>query len=292
MRRVSLFYAVFLIAACGPAELKPDAAAECDNCDSWNETQEAFRVYGNTWFVGTRGLSSLLIETDDGYVLIDGGLPQSAPKIVANIRQLGLNPEAISAILVSHAHFDHAGGIAALQRLSGADVYSSPAGLDALTSGELQPNDPQFSADAAAMGFPAIKNVHAVANGDVLSVGGVDITAVYTPGHTPGGMSWTWQSCALDNCYAIVYADSLTPVSAEGFRYSDGAADQLIASANSITELDCDILLTAHPFFFAMEEKLERRDAGNPFINPVACALYAENSLGWLQQRLDAEGTK
>lgn len=290
--RMTLIFVALLLAACGPRELEPDAAIECDNCESWNETQEPFRIYGNSWFVGTRGLSAVLIETSDGLVLIDGGLPQSAQKIITNVAALGFDPSDISTILVSHAHFDHAGGVAALQQFTGADVYSSPAGVLALSSGMLQEDDPQFSGDAANGQFPAIRNAASIANGAVLSVGDVDVTAVFTPGHTPGGMSWTWESCALDRCLHVVYADSLTSVSAEGFRYSDGAADQLIKSAQAISALDCDILITAHPFFFAMQEKLQKRDAGNPFVNPVACALYAENSLEWLQQRLESEGVR
>jgi metallo-beta-lactamase class B len=90
---------------------------------------------GNTWFVGTAGLTALLIETDEGLILVDGALPQSSPLIEANIRKLGFDPLNIKAILVSHAHFDHAGGINALQRLSDAIVYTSPAGEKVLHSG-------------------------------------------------------------------------------------------------------------------------------------------------------------
>jgi metallo-beta-lactamase class B len=102
--------AIVTLTACGPRELQPDAPFECDQCDAWNEPQEPFRVHGNTWFVGTGGLSSILIESDDGLILIDGGLPQSAALIDANIRSLGFDPLSIKAILLSHPHFDHAGG--------------------------------------------------------------------------------------------------------------------------------------------------------------------------------------
>ena len=115
-------------------------------------------------------------------------------------------------------------------------------------------------------------------------------SAVYTPGHTPGGTSWTWQSCALNTCYDVVYADSLTAVSAPGFEYStSGAADDIISSAGIIGDLDCDILLSPHPFFFGMQDKLERIDQGNPFVQNLACVLYADSMLGWLEQRLEAE---
>lgn len=91
-------------------------------------------------------------------------------------------------------------------------------------------------------------------------------------------------------CYDIVYADSLTAVSAPGFSFAaSGAAESMIDSAGRIAELDCDILLSPHPFFFGLHDKLERRDGGNPFINDMACSFYAESALDWLKQRLDAE---
>ena len=291
-RIVTLMIATTLLAACSPKELQPDVAFECDNCERWNEPQEPFRIYGNTWYVGTSGLSSLLIETAEGLILIDGGLPQSAALIDANIRGLGFDPREITAILLSHAHFDHAGGIAALQRFSGATVYTSLEGVKTLESGQLQTNDPQFVEGSEDSGIPAVKNVVALADRENVSVGGVDVMAVYTPGHTPGGTSWAWESCALDTCYDMVYADSLTAVSAQGYRFSDGpAANQLIDSAGAIADLDCDILMSPHPFFFGMQEKLERRAEGNPFVNNVACMIYAENALGWQEQRLHSEGS-
>jgi metallo-beta-lactamase class B len=292
MRRLTiLILSSVLLGACGPKVIEPDAAFECSNCESWNRPQEPFRIYGNTWYVGTEGLSSILIETADGLILIDGALPQSAALIDANIRKLGFDPLNISAILLSHAHFDHAGGIAALQRLSGAAVYSSEAGRSVLVSGEVQADDPQFLQYIDDSGIPVVSNVVAIGDREIVTIGGVDVMAVYTPGHTPGGTSWTWESCALDTCYDLVYADSLTAVSAEGYRFSDGpAANQLIESAGALSELDCDILLSPHPFFFGMQDKLEKIEEGNPFVNNVACMIYAESALDWLEQRLRSEG--
>ena len=279
-----------LLVACGPRELEPDAAFECSNCERWNTPQEPFRILGNTWFVGTAGLTALLIETDEGLILVDGALPQSAMLIEANIRKLGFDPLNIKAILLSHAHFDHAGGINALQRSSRATVYTSPDGVKVLRNGLLQEDDPKFLYGPDSTSFPAVKNATGIANGELVTVGSASVKAVHTPGHTPGGVSWTWESCALGTCYDIVYADSLTAVSAEGYRFSDGpAANQMIESAGAISELDCDILLSPHTFFFGMKDKLEKRDKGNPFINNVACMIYAETALGWLEQRLESE---
>ena len=289
-RSTLVILSAFLITACGPKELEPDATFECSNCERWNMPQKPFRLYGNTWYVGTAGLASILIETPNGLILIDGALPQSAALINANIKSAGFDPLQISAIMVSHAHYDHAGGVAALQRLTGATVYTSVEAAKALRSGELQSGDPQYGYGPENTSFAAIKNVAVLEDRETVTIDGVDVTAVYTPGHTPGGVTWSWESCALGTCYDIVYADSLTAVSAEGYHFSDGpAANQLIESAGAISELDCDILLSPHPFFFGMQDKLEKRGEGNPFVNNVACMIYAESSLDWLEQRLKAE---
>ena len=291
MNRSALLVVVLLFAACGPRTLEPDAPYECERCDGWNEPLDPYRVHGNTWYVGTDGLSSFLVETGDGLVLVDGGLPQSAALIVANIRKLGFDPLDIRAILVSHAHFDHAGGINALQRMTRAPVYTSSAAATTLASGRLQEDDPQYIAGTDNGRFPAVRDVVAIADGEEVTIGELSVRAVYTPGHTAGGVTWTWESCALQTCYDIVYADSLTAVSAPGFSFgASGAAEQMIESAGIIADLDCDILLSPHPFFFGMYDKLERMDEGNPFVNTLACTFYAEEALGWLQQRLQAEG--
>ena len=292
MNRTSfLLVSLFLVAACGPRELEPDAPYACDRCEDWNQPIDAFRVHGNTWYVGTNGLSSILIETDAGLILIDGALPQSSEQIAVNIRELGFDPLDIEAILVSHAHFDHAGGVAAFQRLTRANVYTSEAGAETLSSGRLSEGDPQYIVDSDAGTFPAIENVTAVGDGEFVSVGSTNVRAVYTPGHTMGGVTWTWESCAMSTCYNVVYADSLTAVSAQGFSFgASGAADRMIESAGTIANLDCDILLSPHPFFFGMHDKLERRDEGNPFVNNLGCTFYAETALDWLEQRLKAEG--
>lgn len=279
-----------LLVACGPRVLEPDAAIDCEQCERWNQPQDPFRIHGDSWYVGTAGLSSILIETGDGLILIDGGLPQSAARIDANIRKLGFDARDVSAILVSHAHYDHAGGVAALQRLSGARVYASPTARKVLTAGRLAVDDPQYRVNPDRGSFPPVPEVVGVDDGKVVTVGSLDVMAVHTPGHTPGSTTWTWQSCALNICYDVVYADSLSAVSAEGFKFSDsGAGADLVRSAARIADLACDILLTPHPFFFGMRDKLERLDQGNPFVNNLGCVLYAEASLDWLEQRLQAE---
>ena len=140
----------------------PDPPHQCDDCATWNKPRDPFRVFGNTYYVGSDGLSALLITGDAGHILLDGGLSQTAPLIHANIRTLGFKTEDIKLIAVSHGHFDHGGGVASLQRFTGATVAASPATAAALRRGENTPDDPQFGFGRAFNGFPVVKTVREV----------------------------------------------------------------------------------------------------------------------------------
>src|SRR5215213_6054271 len=123
-------------------------ASSCADCPVWNKPQQPFRIYGNTYYVGPHGLSSILITSRAGHVLIDGALPESVPQVVANIRSLGFRMEDVKLIVNSHVHFDHGGGIAELQRLSGAEVAASPWSAEVLTKSAVGKGDPQFGSVA------------------------------------------------------------------------------------------------------------------------------------------------
>jgi metallo-beta-lactamase class B len=138
-------------------ELVPDPPLHCDACDGWNRPHEPFHVFGNTFYVGTAELASILVVTDAGLVLLDGALPQSAPAIAANLATLGYTLDDVKLILNSHTHHDHAGGLAALQRASGAAVAASPRSAEALRRGGPTPDDPQFGMPDHA--FPPLARV-------------------------------------------------------------------------------------------------------------------------------------
>jgi len=262
-----------------------DPPIDCRSCESWNEPQAPYRVYGNTYYVGTAGLAVILIDTGDGVILLDGALPQSVPLIASNMEALGFSLTDVRLVALSHAHYDHAGGIAALQRASGARVVTSRHAANTLAQGDLLEDDPQYGGDGTA--FPAVTGAEIVEDGASIVIGEVSLTAVYTPGHTPGGVSWTWRSCAAGECRQLVYADSLGPVAGNAYRFGDGAAAQVRASAAAIARLDCDILLAPHPFLFRMHEKLQR--GSSAFIDGSECGAYADNALESLEQRLRRE---
>ena len=272
--------------------LRPDPPHSCGDCAGWNRPHEPFRVFGNTYYVGVDGLSAILITGAQGSILLDGGLPQSALLIDASIRTLGFRTEDIKLIVNSHAHYDHAGGIAAIQRASGAAVAASPAGAKALERGEPTPDDPQFAFGRTANAFPAIKGVRAVGDGETLRVGDLAVTAHLTPGHTPGATTWTWRSCEGSRCHNFVYADSLNAVSAPDFRFTgDASHPSLIATFRAtiakVRALPCDIIIGVHPGFTDLAGKLKRRQekpARDPFVTPNGCRAYADAA----SKRLDA----
>lgn len=280
-----------------PDDQKP---IQCDSCAAWNKAQKPFKIYGNTWYVGTAGLSSVLITSPEGHILIDGGLPQSGPLIEANIKAAGFKIEDVRMILSSHAHFDHAGGIAYLQGKSGARVVASAEGARVLESGAVAREDAQYDS-LKDMTFPKVKNVRAVRNEETLGVGSLRVTTRLTPGHSPDSASWTWTSCDKDACRDMVFADSLTPVADEGYRFSGDAThpDQSAAFKASIAKvraLSCDIMIPAHPETKETGKKAAPRKgavakaaAGTVFTVPNGCKAYANAADKALDKRLAQE---
>ena len=190
---------------------KSDPPIMCAACPGWNADREPFRIFGNTYYVGTERLSSILIMSDRGHILLDGALPQSAELIDRHIRRLGFRTEDVKLIVNSHAHFDHAGGIHALQHASGATVAASASGARALRQGEPTADDPQYGFGRPSNAFPAVSKVRVVRDGETLQVGPLSVTAHLTPGHTPGSTTWTWKSCEGSRCRDIVYAGAWPP---------------------------------------------------------------------------------
>lgn len=262
------------------------SAEECGSCAEWNEPQAPFRIFGNTYYVGTRGLASILITSSEGHVLIDGGLPDTAPQILENIAALGFDVDDVELILNSHAHHDHGAGIAALQAASGGVVAASPETATALRSGKPDPNDPQFG---LLLDFPPVTEVEEFMPGERLMVGPVSMTPYSTPGHMPGGTTWSWRSCEGDSCLDIVYADSQSSISADGYRFTDSPAlADFERGYAAIEELSCDILITPHP---SASSLWERYEGGAGLVDPDACRRYAATARDGLARRLESERT-
>jgi len=292
--RVLVPAAFLLVLAALAAGQNGAPKSSCSECPVWNRPQPPFRVYGNTFYVGPHGLTSLLLTSKAGHVLIDGALPESVPQVVANIRSLGFRIEDVKLIVNSHVHFDHGGGIAELQRLSGAEVAASPWSAEVLTKTGVGKGDPQFGSIPPVALVPRAKTLR---DGQTLRVGDIELTAHFTPGHTPGGTSWTWKSCEGGRCLNLVYSDSMTPVSAEGFRFTDSreyptAVQDFEKSFAFLRSAPCDILLTSHPDASGLWQRLEGRERGvrpDPLVSPDACKELAGRASEQLRLRLESE---
>jgi metallo-beta-lactamase class B len=266
----------------------PLFAATCKDWDDYDKPAPPIRIHGNTYFVGTCGITAILITDPAGDVLIDGGTEQDADLIAANIRKLGFDIRNVKILLNSHEHFDHVGGIAQLQRMTGAQLLASPAAAAVLDSGAAGEGDPQAAIDKP---FPAAHVDRVIGDGEQVRIGNLVVTAVATPGHTPGALTWHWGSCDGGVCRQIVYADSLTPVSSDKYRFSDHPAyvAAFRASLAKVSALDCDIVLTPHP---SASDMIKRFGRGRALEDPNGCRAYAAKQAKALDDRLAKEAAE
>lgn len=263
----------------------------CSMCATWNLPHAPVTLHGNTHYVGTNGLSAILITSPAGHILIDGALRESAPLIAASIRGLGFRLEDVKLILNTHVHYDHAGGIGLLQRATGARVAALGPAARVLRSGVVGRDDPQFE---IASPIDPVARVREIKDRDTLQVGNITVTAHRTAGHTPGGTTWTWQSCDSAGCRDMVYADSQTPVSSDNYRFTGTMAVRDFQEGQArIESLSCDILMTPHPEASGLFERVAAM-ATNPgaLVDREACKRYAAAGRERLAARLAAEVAK
>lgn len=243
------------------------AQTSAEDRKAWNSEVQPFRVIGDVHYVGASGVSSFLIRTKAGSILIDGGLPETAPVIARHIAALGFRLEDVKIILNSHAHFDHAGGIAELAKTSGARVVASRGDAKALREGG--PDQPPVAV------------AREVADGDTVELGGTVLTARVTPGHTRGCTTWTMKAAEGERRHDVVFYCSTTVVDrlVGNAGYPHIAADYE-HSFRALRELPCDVFLAPHPWFFEMEAKRQRIQPGapNPFIAAGELRRYVERS--------------
>ncbi|UNU43905.1 subclass B3 metallo-beta-lactamase [Sphingopyxis sp. YF1] len=286
--------AALALAGCAPQQAPAPAAAAptgkalaaaCEGRDGWSDPAPPAKIHGNTYYVGTCGITALLVTTPDGLVLIDGATEEAAPGILANIRALGFDPADVRYLLASHEHLDHVGGLKALQDATGASVLARKEAVATLTSGEPEAIDPQRGAIPPFRGVTVARTLK---EGETLPVGGIGLTIRATPGHTPGSTSWTWKSCEAGDCRTIAYVDSLSAVSADDYRFTDHPdyIAMLRGTFAKVPGLPCDLLITPHPGASSLFERL----AGEaPLVDSGACKAYAAGAAKRLDERLAKE---
>jgi metallo-beta-lactamase class B len=238
---------------------------------AWNEPVEPFRIAGNLYYVGASDLTSFLIATPKGHILIDGGMEETAPLILASIRKLGFDPKDVRILLSSHAHADHAGGRAALAKATGATFYSSAGDVALHARGGL--DDPQFG---DKLPYPPIVADRVVADGQQISLGGTTVVAHITPGHTPGCTTWTTRVREKARMLDTIFVCSVTAPDYKligNRRYPDAVADYR-KSFQLLRSLPVDIFLASHGAFFNLKEKMQSRD----FVDPEMYRAYIDRN--------------
>lgn len=219
------------------------AQASSQNPSAWTRTTPAFNVIGPIDYVGTEGLAAYLIHTSAGAILIDGTMPENAAAIVRNVVARGVKMRDVKYLLLSHAHFDHAGGLAALKRASGAKLVVGAADAAAVNSG-IPPGETNYG----VIRFPAAKVDRAIRDGERVTLGGVTLTAVATPGHTPGCTSWMMRlpgSKPLN----VLFACSVTVAGNKlvGNRAYPGIVADFRRSFDKLGAMQADVVLPFHP---------------------------------------------
>jgi metallo-beta-lactamase class B len=241
---------------------------------AWNRPAAPFHVIANIYYVGMADFAVYLVVTPKGHILIDGGAAESPPLIEKNIAALGFKLSDIKVIIDTHAHFDHAGGLAELQQKTHAKIVAGMRDTATLERGYIT------YGPSAPVHFTPVHADRAVKDGDRLSLGGVTLTAVATPGHTAGCTSWTMKVRENGVKHNVVFVCSITV----GGNPLVGNADypeivpDFRRSFAVMKALKADVFLPGHARFFDAHGKAARAKAGgaNPFVDAGALRRYAE----------------
>lgn len=274
--RKSLFAACCLVLATAPAFAAESVLPQLEAYEvreAWRKPVAPQRIADHTWRIGTEGITALLVKTDAGAALIDGGMPQAADMLLAQMRELGVEPGDLKLILHSHAHGDHAGPLAAVKRATGATLVSNAESALLLAAGGS--NDLHFGDGILYPPAHADRIVH---DGETVELGGLRLTVHFVPGHTPGSMAWTWTDVRDGRPLRVAYVDSL---STPGYRLVDNPriprlVDDFRRSFDVVRALPCDLLLTPHV-------GAGRREGDGA---PLSCREYADASEGAFDAQL------
>jgi metallo-beta-lactamase class B len=265
-RRRALCGAVALVAgliASGAA-----AAAQPEIPRSWTTPVKPFRIVGDVYYVGTEGLGAYLIAKDHDAVLIDGTLARNAPLIEQNIRSLGFRLSDVKLLLENHAHYDHVGALAQIARDTHAPLYASVGDRWALEHGR-----PRGDTNYGILGFPAVKVAGVVSDGETLTRGDVRLTAILTPGHTPGCTSFSMMAVENGRPFKVLFLCSITAAGnvLVGNREYPEIATDFAHTFDKLATLKADVVLTGHPEVADVLGREMRAAAGdnNAFVDPT-----------------------
>ena len=262
-----------------PETFSPAAfAGVCQAWDDWEKPAPPFRVYGGTYYVGTCGISAILITSPEGHLLSDSGTRRGGELVAASIQELGFKLGDVRYLTHTQEHGDHIGGMEYLKESTGARMVASPRARSVFETGVLNTDDPQYTPEEPRAWLRVDR---LVMDGEALELGGKRVVAHFTPGHSPGAISWRWEECEGSDCRTVLFTDGMGPFSADGYRWTDNPeylADYR-ESVSWLENVEADICLAAHP---SQVRLIERIEAGT-LVDPGECRRNGES----IQRRID-----
>lgn len=268
----------------------PAGAQKDPTSRSWNQPVEPYQIIGNVYYVGASDITSYLITTPQGHILLDGGFEETVPIIRESVKKLGFKIEDVKILINTHAHYDHAAGLAELKKLTGAAFHVSEkdaplharGGKDDFAFGDRFP-------------YPPVTADRLLKDGDTVTLGGVTLTAHLTPGHTPGNTTWTMKAEEGGKSYDVAFVSS--PTINPGVVLTNkpsypGIADDYARTFRVLKSLPCEVFLGSHANFFdglGKAERLRKGETPNPFIDPKGCRAFIEQREKIYQDQLAKE---
>jgi metallo-beta-lactamase class B len=275
-----------------PAKSSPSDDAIRKSWEAWNAPFKPFQIIGNIHYVGVAGVSSFLITTPEGHILIDTGFELTVPRIKESVTKLGFRLEDVKIILSSHAHLDHVGGHALMKKLTGAKIMMSEADAALLANGGTTDFTP-YSTNMVS--YAPARADRLLRDGDKVSLGATTLTCHLTPGHTKGCTTWTMDVTEKDKVYHVLFFGSTTVLDGVALvnnpKYPNIAEDYL-STYQKLKALPCDVFLAPHAGFFGLKEKAERLERGeqpNPFVDSSAYHNFITDAEKDFREKLQRE---
>ena len=268
--RITMLLRLTLFVALGATSFGQAQNGAPQNAD-WTKPFPPFRMIGNIFWVGSYDLSTYLITTAQGNILINTGVGDTSKQIKASVEQLGFKLTDTKILTATHGHFDHVAGLAELKRMTGARIVASEADRELLESGGAA--DFRFG-DTPGARFEPVKVDQTFKDGDDISLGGTVLTAHHHPGHTKGATSFTVNVQEAGKTYRVIIANmgSINPgVTVSGMPKYPGIAQDYARTFRAQKDMSIDIWLASHAAQFRMHEKYKPGDAFNPerFVDPA-----------------------
>jgi metallo-beta-lactamase class B len=244
-----------------------------------NRPVTPFKIAPGLYYVGASDVTSYLFTSPSGHILLDGGYPENGPQIVANIKTLGFDLKDVKILLNSHAHFDHAGGLAAIKAATGAKLFVSAGDAQQFRDGGRD-NYGLFDKGL----FPPVTPDSVIVNGSKVRLGNWTLTAAVTPGHTHGCTNWT---TTLESAGKPVNAVFMCSASVPGYTLvGNKGYPNIVADYEklfpALRALPCQFFLASHAGFFDLEAKAAKLRADpngpNPFIDPAGCQRWIDTN--------------